>query len=261
MPAACSRRGGRDGPHAGGHRGRPVPSSPRSARRRADGGRDRHAAREPRRSARAAPHAAQARPRSRRLPDARRAPPRARAAAGRRGRALPEPSGAPPTSRTSGASSRASRSWRTRRFRPDDGELLLACRHHARGGAWRSRAWTTRSWGDMVMRASITAERRRRVLADAAAHAPAHRAAPAGGLGLCSWARSSGRSATGTPRQAAEGEPGNTCRGSSARVARPNLKRVIDLTRIASAAQLLANPGFTISDGRPGPATSPPPAI
>ena len=31
-------------------------------------------------------------------------------------------------------------------FRPDDGELLLACRRHARGRAWRSRAWTIRSW-------------------------------------------------------------------------------------------------------------------
>ena len=34
----------------------------------------------------------------------------------------------------------------------------------------------------------------------------------------------------------------------------PNLKRVIDLTRIACAAQLLANPGYSIPDGRPRPA-------
>ncbi len=194
MPAACSSARARwsarwwpSGP-AG-----PVP--PRSARRRADGGRDRHAAREPRRAARAAPHAAQERSRSRRLPDAR---------------------GAAPACSSGGWSTRSCSARAFRRlpdlaelrselpgipvvayapFRPDDGELLLACRRHAVAGV-AVEGVDDPIVGDMVMRASITAERAARA-GGRTAHAPAHRAAPAGRLG-----RAGGRGRAAVPHRA-----------------------------------------------------------
>ena len=77
-------------------------------------------------------------------------------------------------------------------FRPDDGELLLACRRHAVASV-AVEGVDDPIVGEMVMRAPISAERRR-ALADAPRMLrltePLQRAAWA-----CSWARSSGRSA------------------------------------------------------------------
>ncbi len=127
-------------------------------------------------------------------------------------------------------------------FRPDDGELLLACRRHAVAGV-AVEGVDDPIVGDMVMRASITAERRR-ALADAPRMLrltePLQQAA---------WAVLVGEVErpfrTGTLAKLLKVSREHLSRQFGAGGA-PNLKRVIDLTRIACAAQLLANPGFTI---------------
>ena len=168
--------------------------------------------------------------------------PAARAPAGRRHRALPRARRSCPTSPSSGASCPASRSWPTRPFRPDDGELLLACRRHAVASV-AVEGVDDPIVGDMVMRSSITAERRR-ALADAPRMLrltePLQQAA---------WDRAGGRGRAADPhhdaRQALQVSREHLSRQFGAGGA-PNLKRVIDLTRVACAAQLLANPGYTI---------------
>ena len=127
-------------------------------------------------------------------------------------------------------------------FRPDDGDLLLACRRHA-VAAIAVEGVDDPIVGDMVVRASITAERRR-ALADAPSMLrltePLQQAAWAVLVGeverpvrTTTLARLLMVSREHLSRQFGAGGA-------------PNLKRVIDLTRIACAAQLLANPGFTI---------------
>jgi AraC-like DNA-binding protein len=127
-------------------------------------------------------------------------------------------------------------------FRPDDGELLLACRRHTVAGV-AVEGVDDPIVGDMVMRASITAERRR-VLADAPRMLrltePLQQAA---------WAVLVGEVErpfrTTTLAKLLQVSREHLSRQFGAGGA-PNLKRVIDLTRVACAAQLLANPGFTI---------------
>ena len=85
-------------------------------------------------------------------------------------------------------------------FRPDDGELLLACRESV--SAVAVEGVDDPIIGELVLRSSITAER----LQISREHLS--RQFGAGGA--------------------------------------PNLKRVIDLTRIACAAQLLGNPGYSV---------------
>ena len=126
-------------------------------------------------------------------------------------------------------------------FRPDDGELLLACLRHdipiAVEGVDDSVV------GDLVIRASLTAERRR-ALGDAPRMLrltePLQRSAWSLLLGeverpvrTTELARRLSVSREHLSRQFGAGGA-------------PNLKRVIDLTRIACAAQLLANPGYSI---------------
>jgi AraC-like DNA-binding protein len=126
-------------------------------------------------------------------------------------------------------------------FRPDDGELLLACRYTVSSVAVEG--VDDPIVGDLVVRSSMTAERRR-----ALAEAPRM-------LRL-----------TETIQRAAWdlllGEVERPIRTSSLagrlRISRehlsrqfgaggaPNLKRVIDLTRITCAAQLLGNPGYSV---------------
>ncbi len=126
-------------------------------------------------------------------------------------------------------------------FRPDDGELLLACRKHAVPVAVEG--VDDAVVGEMVVRASLTAERRRE-LADAPRMLrltePLQRSAWSVLLGeverpvrTTDLARRLAVSREHLSRQFGAGGA-------------PNLKRVIDLTRIACAAQLLANPGYTI---------------
>jgi len=127
-------------------------------------------------------------------------------------------------------------------FRPDDGELLLDCRRHAVASV-AVEGVDDPIVGDMVMRASITAERRR-ALADAPRMLrltePLQQAAWSVLVGeverpvrTTTLARSLEVSREHLSRQFGAGGA-------------PNLKRVIDLTRIACAAQLLANPGYSI---------------
>lgn len=126
-------------------------------------------------------------------------------------------------------------------FRPDDGELLLACRKH--GVPVAVEGVDDAVVGEMVTRASVTAERRR-ALADAPRllrlTEPLQRSAWSVLLGeverplrTTELARRLDVSREHLSRQFGAGGA-------------PNLKRVIDLTRIACAAQLLANPGYSI---------------
>ena len=127
-------------------------------------------------------------------------------------------------------------------FRPDDGDLLLACRRHGVASV-AVEGVDDPFVGDMVMRASITAERRR-ALADAPRMLrltePLQQAA---------WAVLVGEVErpfrTGTLARQLKVSREHLSRQFGAGGA-PNLKRVIDLTRIACAAQLLANPGLGI---------------
>jgi AraC-like DNA-binding protein len=126
-------------------------------------------------------------------------------------------------------------------FRPDDGELLLACRDS--GSAVAVEGVDDPIVGELVVRSSITAERRR-ALADAPRvlrlTEPLQRSA---------WDLLVGE----VERPIRTSVLARRLRISREHLSRqfgaggaPNLKRVIDLTRIACAAQLLANPGYSI---------------
>ena len=127
-------------------------------------------------------------------------------------------------------------------FRPDDGELLLACRRHAVATV-AVEGVDDPVVGEMVVRSSITAERRR-----ALAEAPR----------MLRLTEPLQRAAWELLLQEVERPVRTTDLARRLRVSRehlsrqfgaggaPNLKRVIDLTRIACAAQLLANPGYSI---------------
>jgi len=127
-------------------------------------------------------------------------------------------------------------------FRPDDGELLLACRKHAVATV-AVEGVDDAVVGDMVARVSLTAQRRR-ALADAPR--------------MLRLTESLQRDAWNLLLAEVERPIRTTELARKLRVSRehlsrqfgaggaPNLKRVIDLTRIACAAQLLANPGYPI---------------
>jgi AraC-like DNA-binding protein len=126
-------------------------------------------------------------------------------------------------------------------FRPDDGDLLLACRKQSVRVAVEG--VDDPVVGEMVVRVSVTAERRR-ALADAPRllrlTEPLQRSA---------WSLLLGE----VERPVRTTDLARRLKVSREHLSRqfgaggaPNLKRVIDLTRIACAAQLLANPGYTI---------------
>jgi AraC-like DNA-binding protein len=127
-------------------------------------------------------------------------------------------------------------------FRPDDGDLLLACRRHDVAMV-AVEGVDDPVVGEMVARSSITAARRR-----ALAEAPR----------MLRLTEPLQRSAWELLLQEVERPIRTTALARRLQVSRehlsrqfgaggaPNLKRVIDLTRIACAAQLLANPGYTI---------------
>ena len=127
-------------------------------------------------------------------------------------------------------------------FRPDDGELLLACRLHP-VAAVAVEGVDDPIVGDLVLRSSITAERRR-ALIDAPRvlrlTEPLQQAA---------WNVLIGE---------VERPMRTTALAARLRISRehlsrqfgaggaPNLKRVIDLTRVACAAQLLGSTGYAV---------------
>jgi AraC-like DNA-binding protein len=127
-------------------------------------------------------------------------------------------------------------------FRPDDGELLMACQ---RGGvaAVAVEGVDDAMLGDLVLRVSLSAARRR-----ALAEAP-RVLRLSEQLQQKAWNYLLDK----------VGEPVRTSamalrfRVSREHLSRqfgaggaPNLKRVIDLTRVVSAAQLLGNPGYSV---------------
>ncbi|MBA3318197.1 MAG: hypothetical protein H0T50_08920 [Gemmatimonadales bacterium] len=126
-------------------------------------------------------------------------------------------------------------------FRPDDGELLLACRKHAVSIAVEG--VDDPVVGDMVVRASVTAERRR-ALADAPRMLRLTEPLQRSAWGLLLGEVERPVRTTDLARRL-EVSREHLSRQFGAGGA-PNLKRVIDLTRIACAAQLLANPGYSI---------------
>jgi AraC-like DNA-binding protein len=126
-------------------------------------------------------------------------------------------------------------------FRPDDGELLLACRDAVSRVAVEG--VDDPVVGELVVRSSLTAERRR-ALAEAPRMLrltePIQRSA---------WDLLLGE----VERPIRTGVLASRLRVSREHLSRqfgaggaPNLKRVIDLTRIACAAQLLGNPGYSV---------------
>jgi AraC-like DNA-binding protein len=127
-------------------------------------------------------------------------------------------------------------------FRPDDGELLLACRRHG-VTAVAVEGVDDAIVGELVMRASITAERR---LALAEAPRMLRLTEP---LQQAAWNVLVGEVErpirTTVLAKHLEISREHLSRQFGAGGA-PNLKRVIDLTRVACAAQLLANPGYSI---------------
>jgi AraC-like DNA-binding protein len=126
-------------------------------------------------------------------------------------------------------------------FRPDDGELLLACRQAVCTVAVEG--VDDPIVGELVSRASLTAERRR-----ALAEAPrVLRLTEA--LQRAAWDLLLGQ----VERPIRTGALASRLRVSREHLSRqfgaggaPNLKRVIDLTRVSCAAQLLGNPGYPV---------------
>jgi AraC-like DNA-binding protein len=126
-------------------------------------------------------------------------------------------------------------------FRPDDGDLLLACRKQSVRVAVEG--VDDPVVGEMVVRVSVTAERRR-ALADAPRMLRLTEP-----LQHSAWSLLLGE----VERPVRTTDLARRLKVSREHLSRqfgaggaPNLKRVIDLTRIACAAQLLANPGYSI---------------
>jgi AraC-like DNA-binding protein len=126
-------------------------------------------------------------------------------------------------------------------FRPDDGELLLACRNS--GSSVAVEGVDDSIVGELVIRSSITAERRR-ALADAPRVLRLTEQ-----LQQAAWDLLVGeveqpvRTSVLARRLRISREHLSRQFGAGGA---PNLKRVIDLTRVACAAQLLANPGYSV---------------
>jgi AraC-like DNA-binding protein len=127
-------------------------------------------------------------------------------------------------------------------FRPDDGDLLQACRAHSIAGVLVEGV-DDPVVGDLVLRSSITAERRRALI-----DAP-RRLRLTEPLQQAAWNVLIGE----VERPMRTSFLAGRLRISREHLSRqfgaggaPNLKRVIDLTRIACAAQLLGNPGFAV---------------
>jgi AraC-like DNA-binding protein len=125
-------------------------------------------------------------------------------------------------------------------FRPDDGDLLLTCHRAAAGVAVEG--VDDGVLGDMVARLGLSSERRE-AMADAPRVLRLHEK-----LQRDVWDYLL-RQVASPVRTEVLARRFNVSREHLSRQfgagGAPNLKRVIDLTRIACAAQLLANPGYT----------------
>lgn len=128
-------------------------------------------------------------------------------------------------------------------FRPDDGELLLACRRHAVVSV-AVEGVDDPIVGDIVMRTTLATERRR-ALADAPRMLRLTEPLQQAAWGVLVGEVERPLRTTTLARQLQVSRE-HLSRQFGAGGA-PNLKRVIDLTRIACAAQLLANPGYAIA--------------
>jgi AraC-like DNA-binding protein len=126
-------------------------------------------------------------------------------------------------------------------FRPDDGELLLACRRYAVASV-AVEGVDDAVIGDLVRRYSLAAERRT-ALADAPRllrlTEPLQQAA---WNVLVTEVECPIRTSVLAKRLGVSREHLSRQFGAGGA---PNIKRVIDLTRIVTAAQLLANPGYS----------------
>jgi AraC-like DNA-binding protein len=127
-------------------------------------------------------------------------------------------------------------------FRPDDGELLLACRNAV--SAVAVEGVDDPIIGEMVVRSSITSERRRALADGPRVLRLTER------IQQAAWDLLVGD----VERPIRTGALAGRLRISREHLSRqfgaggaPNLKRVIDLTRIACAAQLLGNPGYSLA--------------
>jgi len=126
-------------------------------------------------------------------------------------------------------------------FRPDDGELLLNCRKAV--AAVAVEGVDDPVVGEMVVRASITAERRR-ALAEAPRVLRLTEPIQRGAWNLLlSEVERPIRTSVLAGRLKVSREHLSRQFGAGGA---PNLKRVIDLTRIACASQLLARPGYNV---------------
>ena len=127
-------------------------------------------------------------------------------------------------------------------FRPDDGELLLACRRHAIA-AVAVEGVDDPIVGDLVLRSSISAERRRALIDGPRVLRLTETLQRAAWNVLIGEVERPIRTSTLASRLQISREHLSRQFGAGGA---PNLKRVIDLTRIACAAQLLGNPGYAV---------------
>lgn len=127
-------------------------------------------------------------------------------------------------------------------FRPDDGELLLACRRHAIA-AVAVEGVDDPIVGDLVLRSSISAERRRALIDGPRVLRLTETLQQAAWNVLIGEVERPIRTSTLASRLKISREHLSRQFGAGGA---PNLKRVIDLTRIACAAQLLGNPGYAV---------------
>ena len=127
-------------------------------------------------------------------------------------------------------------------FRPDDGELLLACRPTV--SALAVEGVDDAIVGELVVRASLT-EARRRALEEAprVLRLSERIQRAAWDVLLAEVERPTRTSALARRLRVSREHLSRQFAAGGA----PNLKRVIDLTRIACAAQLLGNPGYRVS--------------
>ena len=127
-------------------------------------------------------------------------------------------------------------------FRPDDGDLLLAFRVHSIA-AVLVEGVDDPVVGDLVLRSSITAERRRALIEAPRMLRLTEPLQQAAWNVLIGEVERPMRTSVLAGRLRISREHLSRQFGAGGA---PNLKRVIDLTRIACAAQLLRNPGFAV---------------
>jgi AraC-like DNA-binding protein len=127
-------------------------------------------------------------------------------------------------------------------FRPDDGDLLLACRRHAFASV-AVEGVDDAVVGDMIRRHSLAAARREVLVGAPAALRLREPLQLAAWNLLVSEVEHPIRTVTLARRLDVSREHLSRQFGAGGA---PNVKRVIDLTRVIAAAQLLANPGYSI---------------